>query len=81
MTTDVYMAVFDKFIADNKLSKERIGLHNYQNEISRPMCKIDSCWDANLDKKVDDLASNVRRPGTQLMTFNTLEELYRNKQV
>ena len=58
------MAVFDKFVADNKLKKEKVGLQNYQNEISRPMCKMDSCWDANLDKKVDTLASKVRRPGS-----------------
>jgi hypothetical protein len=58
------MAVFDKFVTDNILKKEKVGLHNYQNEISRPMCKMDSCWDANLDKKVDTLASKVRRPGS-----------------
>jgi hypothetical protein len=49
-TTDVYMGVFDKFVGGNKLKREKVGIHNYQNEISRPMCKMGSCWDANMDE-------------------------------
>ena len=47
-TTEVYMGVFDKFVGDNKLRKEKVGISNYQNEISRSLCKMGSCWDANV---------------------------------
>jgi len=50
-------------VADNNLNKNKLGLSNYQNEISRPLCAIDSCWEANFDRIIDPLAFKARKPG------------------
>ncbi len=39
------------------------------------MCTIDSCWEANFDKVIDPLAFNVRKPGNQMMTYDTLGDV------
>lgn len=39
------------------------------------MCTIDSCWEANFDKAIDPLAFNVRKPGNQMMTYDTLGDV------
>ena len=39
------------------------------------MCKFRSCWEANFDKPIDPLAFNVRKPGNQLMTYDTLDDV------
>lgn len=66
----------DKFIADNNLNKFKFGLHNYQNEISRPMCTMDSCWEANFDREMDPLSLKLRKPGNQMMTYDTLDDVW-----
>jgi hypothetical protein len=67
-TSQIYISVMDKFIEDNNLNKFKFGLHNYQNEISRPMCLTDSCWEANFDVEMDPLSFKPRKPGNWLMT-------------
>ena len=74
-TADIYMSQIDQFISDHNLNKNKFGLSNYQNEISRPMCVPGSCWDANFDRVVDPLALKLRKPGNQLMTYDTLDDV------
>ena len=64
----------NRFIADNNLNGFKFGLHNYQNEISRPMCTLEACWEANFDREMDPLSLKRRKPGNQMMTVDTLDD-------
>ena len=57
------MNQIDKFVDDYNLNKKKFGLSNFQNEISRPMCTLESCWEANFDRVIDPLAFKLRKPG------------------
>jgi hypothetical protein len=73
-TGEVYANMLKSFIADNNLTKGKVGINNRLNEVSRPMCNMEQCWEGASDRDVDQLSVKMRRPGINSMTYDSLDD-------